>query len=93
MKKEILEQQQIGGRTDIAILTPKNGNGKLYEYIGDVDGGHKFKNITDGSQGILTTEQAKTMFKIPMPINVICNEYPTVLSLIKQLNLAMYKIN
>lgn len=76
-------------KNDIAVVISKNNS--IYQFKGSENGKNEFENLTKGGSGLLTDEQSKRMFTIPVRLNVIVNENPLVLELIKKLNLSYLK--
>lgn len=76
-------------KNDIAVVTSNNNS--IYQFKGEENGKNKFENLTKGGTGLLSDEEAKRMFTIPVRLNVIVNENPLVLELIKRLNLSYQK--
>lgn len=74
---------------NLAVVVAKNG--KIYQAKKLAKDANEFENLTSGGSGLLTDEQAKKLFTIPVQLNVLVNENPLVLDLIKRLNLSFEK--
>lgn len=68
--------------TEIPILLLHKKTGSVFRHLG----GLKFRNLTTGTDGELTAEQAKAILALPIRLNQIVMANPRVVDLIEQFN-------
>jgi hypothetical protein len=74
-------------KNNIAVVVSNNRS--IYQCKKLEKDNNEFENLTDSRSGILNDEQSKNLFKIPVELNVIINENPLVIELIKTFKLKL----
>lgn len=59
------------------------GNNQLYKYLGN----DVFENIVTGKSGTVGEDKASSVFRFNVEATLICDEFPEVLNLIKNVGL------